>query len=131
MSRSGAAAGYRIDHNGSVTTLACLSTHYHADSMGSLTEKLKEADESTPSGLVVVDLTHVVLFSSTALRALRAAHLALEGRGGRIVAAGGGELVAGVLKFAPFLPHYPTVEAAVQALSGGADAKAINVRDKL
>ena len=104
---------YRIERRGDVTILHCAATHYHADSYAPLAAALAEAVEQAPEGRLVVDLAPVVLFSSTALRALRTAHQALDARGGRIVTAGGGELVHGVLKFAPFIRHVGTLEEAV------------------
>ncbi len=100
-----------------VVVLTLADSHYHSDSMAALAEALRDADAKARTGIVVVDLGAVVLLSSTALRALRAAHMALEARGGRIVAASGGELVRGVLKFAPFIAKYDTVRNALKAQS--------------
>lgn len=118
MGKDGKAFPYRIEARGDVTILHCEATHYHADSFAPLGAALAEAATAARSGKLVIDLSQVVLFSSTALRALRTAHLDLEARGGRIVAAGGGELVRGVLKFAPFIAHVPDVAQAVAALEG-------------
>ena len=111
---------FRCETRGDVTVLHCGATHYHADSFAPLGRALSAAAEQAGRGGLVVDLSGVVLFSSTALRALRAAHLERERQGGRIVAAGGGELVSGVLKFAPFIPHYQNLEEAVAAAGRGA-----------
>ncbi|MEM7546115.1 MAG: hypothetical protein AAF367_11315 [Pseudomonadota bacterium] len=111
---------YHVETSGPNAVLALLASHYHADVLEPLGEALKDADARSRSGIVIVDLSAVVLLSSTALRALRAAHIALEARGGRIVAAGGGELVVSVLKFAPFIAHYPDLSEAAAAFRTGA-----------
>lgn len=102
------------------------ASHYHADSLTALSAALRRAVEMAmeEGGAtdVVVDLSGVVLFSSTALRTLRTAHMELETHGARIVAAGGGELVGGVLKFAPFVRHYPDIDQALAALKAERDA---------
>ena len=90
-------------------------SHYHADSYEALEAKFREVEAIGDQRRIVVDFADVALFSSTALRALRAAYRRFEDAGGRIVAAGGGELVAGVLRFAPFVRHYSSVEQAVAA----------------
>lgn len=100
-----------------VAVLILTHSHYHSDSMEGLGHVLRHADEQSRSGVVVVDLSAVVLLSSTALRAMRGAHVALERRGGRIVAASGAELVRNVLKFAPFITQYDTVKHALVACS--------------
>ena len=105
---------------GRATVLRLCDTHYHADSLEALEAKFRETEAAVSGedggGEIIVDLSAVALLSSTALRALRTAFRRLEERGGRIVAAGGGELVVGVLKFAPFIAHYPSVEDAAAAL---------------
>lgn len=122
LPKSTGKSAYRVEILGTVAVLHLLSSHYHADVMEPLSDVLKTADASSASGVVVVNLDGVLLLSSTALRALRAAHIKLEARRGRIVAAGGGELVVGVLKFAPFIEHYPNLEAAVDATGSAPDA---------
>lgn len=114
---------FRTEMRGDIVVLAFGASHYHADSHAALDAALSKAAAATKTGRLIVDLDGVVLFSSTALRALRTAYVALESRGGRIVAAGGGELVAGVLKFAPFIEHYHNLDEAVAALSAGPSAK--------
>lgn len=96
------------------------SSHYHADSFEPLATALKAARDASPAGLVVADLDRVLLLSSTALRAIRSIHQVSERNGGRIVMAGGGELVVGVLKFAPFITHHDTVANALENLSSAA-----------
>jgi anti-anti-sigma regulatory factor len=113
---------------GDAVVLTLTATHYHSDSMEVLAAALAAADGQSPSGQVVVDMALVQLLSSTALRALRAAHLALEARGGRIMAASGKDLVRGVLKFAPFIVHHDTVETALRSQS--VEAAALYVREK-
>lgn len=116
----------RPDHRFEVSTedgvgvLRLLDSHYHVDSHDALEAQFAEVDRAAPAGLVVVDMTAVTLFASTALRALMVAHKRLSARGGRIVAAGGGELVANYLRFAPFILHYETVEEAKAALRNAA-----------
>lgn len=102
---------------GEVAVLRLLNEKYHADSLEVLDAQFRKLEAMAPGGLVVVDLERVTLLSSTALRAIRAAHARLETRGGRIVAAGGGDLVRSVLKFAPFISHHATVDEAVGALA--------------
>lgn len=117
MSPRRASFRFETSRHGGATVLRLCDSHYHADSLEPLDAKLREAEAETAAGLVIVDLGAVALLSSTALRAFRASHRRLEETGGRIVAAGGGELVADVLKFAPFINHYPTIDEAVSALS--------------
>ncbi|MGB0506474.1 MAG: hypothetical protein ACPGGK_09795 [Pikeienuella sp.] len=100
-----------------ISVVCCKDTHYHSDCITALGAVLSEAEKQASSGLVIVDLTDVVLFSSAALRALRATHLSLKKRDGRIVAAGGGELALSVLKFAPFIEHFVTLDEALAKLS--------------
>lgn len=107
---------FRIDRHGSTAVVVCLHTHYHADCQEAFAAVLRGAQAASESGDVIVDLDGVVLLSSTALRALRGAHRDLTAAGGRIAAAGGGDLVHGVLKFAPFITHYDTLEEAGRAL---------------
>ncbi|MEX2520592.1 MAG: STAS domain-containing protein [Paracoccaceae bacterium] len=114
---------FRTEMRGDIVVLTFGASHYHADSHAALGAALTQAADAARAGRVIVDLSGVVLFSSTALRALRSTYVALEARGGRIVAAGGGELVAGVLKFAPFIEHYHSVDEAVAALSAAPSAK--------
>lgn len=102
------------------TILKLCDTRYHADSLEPLNARFLEVEAASETGNVVVDLSDVRLFSSSALRAMRASHRRLSGRGGRIVAAGGGDLVAGVLKFAPFIEHYSSVEEALAAFGAPA-----------
>lgn len=102
--------------------LRLLDSHYHADSLGPLEAKFMEIEAAAPGSPVVIDLSGVSLLSSTALRAIRAAHRRLEATGARIVAAGAADLVADVLKFAPFIDHHPTVDEALAALNAKADA---------
>ncbi|MGB0412578.1 MAG: hypothetical protein ACPGFA_13395 [Pikeienuella sp.] len=66
---------------------------------------------------MVLNMSTVRLFSSSALRAVRAAHVAVQNSDGQIVAAGGGELVLNVLKFAPFIHHSESVYDALARLS--------------
>ncbi len=103
---------YRLDRVADAVVLRLDGTHYHADSFDALRQALEEAGSSAAGGRVVVDLGKVVLISSTVLRVFRAAHLALAERGGALHVAGGGELVANVLKFAPFIRRYETVDEA-------------------
>lgn len=116
--------GFALTRHADVIVVRFGSTHYHADSFERLGDVLNEARRAASSdgaaALVVADLGGVVLLSSTALGALRTAHRAIEEGGGRLVAAAGGDLVAGVLKFAPFIAHHPTVGEAVAALSKAA-----------
>jgi hypothetical protein len=110
---------YKIENRvyADISVVCCMDTHYHSDSITALGGALSTAEAQSSSALVIVDLTSVVLFSSAALRALRACHMALSKRGGRIVAAGGGELALGVLKFAPFIEHFKDMNGALAALS--------------
>lgn len=116
-------AGKRAEFNfetteaAGATILKLCDARYHADSLDPLNARFLAVEASSETGNVIVDLSAVRLFSSSALRAMRAAHRRLAGRGGRIVAAGGGELVAGVLKFAPFIDHYDDVDKALAAFS--------------
>lgn len=109
---------FRFERRPGCAVLVFGATHYHSDSFAALSKALGAAAEAAPGGRLAVDLSGVVLLSSTALRALRAAHVALEAKGGGLVAAGGGELVAGVLKFAPFIRRYGNVDEAAAALRG-------------
>lgn len=103
-----------------VTVLKLCDARYHADSLEPLNAKFQEIEARRADGRIVVDLSAVRLFSSSALRAIRASHRRVLRRRGRIVAAGGGELVAGVLKFAPFIEHYSNVDEALAAFGGAA-----------
>lgn len=117
---------FETDEVGGATVLRLGDSHYHADSYEALEAKFREVEAAGAAAGVVVDFSKVALFSSTALRALRAAYRRTAEAGGRIVAAGGGELVAGVLKFAPFVEHYPTVEDAVAGLTAAAEDREEN-----
>ena len=106
-----------------VAILRLRASHWHADSFDALSVALSDALRRAQSHQVVVDLGEVKLFSSSALRALRAVHRTAEAQTGRIVAAGGGELAVSVLKFAPFILHFDDVPAALAALSPCAAAE--------
>lgn len=106
-----------IEDRAEARILRLLSSHYHADSLETLEKTFDKAVKAPPGDIIVLDLSRVVLFSSTALRALRSASAKLGETGGRIVAAGGGELVVGVLKFAPFVTHYPTLDEALASVA--------------
>lgn len=108
---------------GDVAILHLRASHWHADSFDALSVALSDALRRAASHQVVVDLDAVKLFSSSALRALRAVHRTAEAKNGRIVAAGGGELAVSVLKFAPFILHFDDVPAALAALSPDAAAE--------
>lgn len=116
MTGGAAPAAFSRREERGVTILAFHRTHYYADSFNALGKALTEAISEAGNANLIVDLNPVLLLSSTALRALRMAHLSLSPGGGRIVAVGGGELVAGVLKFAPFMDHYPDLDSALAAL---------------
>lgn len=107
----------KVERIDGIVVLRLLDDKYHSDSMDALDARFRALEADAPRGLIVVDLDRVTLLSSSALRAVRAAHARLEAREGRIAAAGGGDLVRGVLKFAPFIAQYATVEEAVSALS--------------
>lgn len=103
-----------------VAVVKCRDTHYHSDCAQSVLDAMSDARAKASSGSVVLDMSGVRLFSSSALRAVRASYVAAQETGGRIVAAGGGELVVNVLKFAPFILHFETVHNALAQLSQGA-----------
>lgn len=105
-----------------VTVLRLESTHYHSDSFETLTLALDEVRRHAAGASVIVDLGRVVLLSSTALRALRLAHQAIDRDGGCFLAAGGGDLVVSVLRFAPFIRHHDRIEDALADLSPDAAA---------
>lgn len=107
---------------GDVAVLRLEDSHYHSDCMEPLEAALIAAADLSKAAMLVADMSKVVLLSSTALRALRARHIALEAKGGRIVSAGGGELVASVVKFAPFIRHFADLHAALAELSADAAA---------
>lgn len=100
-----------------IAVIQCRDTHYHSDCIGSLTETLDKALQQADAGIVVLDMSGVRLFSSSALRAVRAVHVRAMARDGRIVAASGGELAINVLKFAPFIFHFETVAEALKQYS--------------
>lgn len=102
---------------GDVLVLVCHGSHYHADRAAQFGQALESARGKADGGKLVIDFSRVVLLSSTVLRALRVAHAAFDEVDGRIAAAGGGELVWRVLKFAPFIDHYQDVEMAISAMS--------------
>lgn len=106
-----------VSWRGDIAVLRLLNDKYHADSLDALDAQFRALEAEASTGLIVVDLEKVSLLSSTALRAIRASHARLEKRAGRIVAAGGGDLVRSVLRFAPFIHHHDAVEEAVSALS--------------
>lgn len=108
---------------GDVLVLVCRDSHYHADRAARFGRALDSACLHANGGKLVIDFSCVVLLSSTVLRALRVAYAAFDEQDGRIAAAGGGELVTRVLKFAPFIDHYEDVEMAVSALSGARPAE--------
>ena len=110
-----------VRHDGA-SVVRLLDSHYHADSLAPLEATFIEAEADAPCASIVVDLNGVSLLSSTALRAIRASHARLEKAGGRIVAAGAADLVADVLKFAPFIAKYASVDEALAALRAEADA---------
>ena len=100
-----------------VAVVKCRDTHYHSDCAQSLSAALQAARDAATSDSVVLNMNAVRLFSSSALRAVRSSYVAAQKSGGRIVAAGGGELVVNVLKFAPFILHFETVHGALAQLS--------------
>lgn len=113
---------YAVRRERGCVVLTLGASHYHADCAAPLAEALREAGRVCAEGRadnprsLIVDLAAVVLISSIALREIRSAHVALRAGGARIVAAGGGELVARVLKFAPFISHHASVDAAFTAI---------------
>lgn len=111
---------FRTADEGRWAILTLCDTHYHVDSFAPLEEQFLALEADDPSRPVIVDMTSVRLFSSTALRAMMTAYRRVSSAGGRIVAAGGGEIVANFLRFAPFIDHYATVEEARAALSARA-----------
>ncbi|MFV0473126.1 MAG: hypothetical protein ACK5MQ_02635 [Pikeienuella sp.] len=122
---AGGRAPYALRRERGYVVLTLGASHYHADGAPALAEALRDAGricaETAPGRApwVVADFGAVVLLSSIALRELRAAHIALGKRGGGIVAAGGGELVERVLKFAPFIAHHDSLDQALAALDAG------------
>ena len=100
-----------------VAVMRCRDTHYHSDCAQALSSALHAARGASASASVVLDLTGVRLFTSSALRAVRAAHVAMSDAGGRIIAVGGGEMVVNVLKFAPFIVRCDTVSDALAMVS--------------
>ena len=96
-----------------VAIMRCRDSHYHSDCDVAFSNALNAALDVAETQIVIVDMSVVRLFSSSALCAVRAAHSRAAEGGGRIVAAGGGELVENVLKFAPFVVHRKIVGGAV------------------
>lgn len=110
---------YKFDNKayGGIPVIGCRDSHYHSDCDVALAGTLNSALDTAETSIVVLDMSAVRLFSSSALRAVRAAHVRALERGGQIVAAGGGELVVNVLKFAPFILHFETVAEALTQFS--------------
>ena len=110
---------YKFDTRvfGGIAVIRCRDSHYHSDCDAAFSNALNGALDVAERHIVIVDMSAVRLFSSSALRAVRAAHLRATEVGGRIVAAGGGELVINVLKFAPFITHRDTVAEALSQYS--------------
>ena len=100
-----------------VAIMRCRDSHYHSDCDVAFSNALNAALDVAETQIVIVDMSVVRLFSSSALCAVRAAHSRAAEGGGRIVAAGGGELVINVLKFAPFITHRDTVAEALSQYS--------------
>lgn len=97
-----------------VCILKLLEQKYFSNSRVLFQENLQAAEAASKRGLVIIDLNDAVLITSGPLGALRASHRRLEERGGRIVAAGGGQFAVKVLSFAAnFIDHYPSVEDAM------------------
>ena len=70
MSVEGQPYRFATATDGGIAVLTLCDSRYHVDSHAALEAKFAEIDAATPSGLVVVDMTRVTLFASTALRAL-------------------------------------------------------------
>lgn len=97
-----------------VAILKLLEQKYFSNSRSLFQENLQAAEEESPNALIIIDLANAALITSGPLGALRASHRRVEARGGRIVAAGGGQFAVKVLSFAAnFIDHYPSVEAAM------------------
>jgi anti-anti-sigma regulatory factor len=111
--------GYRFDTRvfGGIPVVRCCDSHYHTDCTVPLTDALRDALIKVEASVVVLDMSAVRLFSSSALRVVRAAHVRAVENNGRIVVAGGGELAVNVLKFAPFILHFGTVREALAQFS--------------
>lgn len=100
--------------NNGVCILKLLEQKYFSNSRVLFQENLQAAEAESEGGLIIIDLNSAALITSGPLGALRACHRRLQARGGRIVAAGGGEFAVKVLSFAAnFIDHYPSVEAAM------------------
>ncbi|MEM7270598.1 MAG: hypothetical protein AAF401_15270 [Pseudomonadota bacterium] len=107
-----------------VAVLRLEDRRYFSDSQRRFEMMLRSAAENSESGLVILDMGEAIQVTSGPLGAMRIRHQKLVDRGGRIVAAGGGEFAVKVLNFAAkLIDYYPTVE---DALSGaGASAAAL------
>lgn len=97
-----------------VCILKLLEQKYFSNSRVLFQENLQAAEAESARGLIIIDLANAALITSGPLGALRASHRRLQARGGRIVAAGGGEFAVKILSFAAnFIDHYPSVEDAM------------------
>ena len=100
--------------HGDVCILKLMEQKYFSNSRVMFQENLQAAEAESSRGLIIIDLANAALITSGPLGALRACHRRLQARGGRIVAAGGGQFAVKVLSFAAnFIDHYPSVEAAM------------------
>lgn len=100
--------------NNDVCILKLLEQKYFSNSRVEFQENLLAAEAASSRGLIIIDLANAALITSGPLGALRASHQRVTARGGRIVAAGGGQFAVKILSFAAnFIDHYPSVEAAM------------------
>lgn len=103
---------------GDVCILKLLETKYFSNSRVLFQENLQAAEAQSDRALIIIDLANAALITSGPLGALRASHRRVTERGGRIVAAGGGQFAVKVLSFAAnFIDHYPSVEAAMEDIA--------------
>ena len=104
--------------SGGVSILKLLDQKYFSNTRVLFQEHLLAAEAASTKHMVVLDLAETMLITSGPLGALRASYRRLDAKGGRIVAAGGGQFAVRILSFAAnFIDHYPTVEAALAEIA--------------
>jgi len=109
-----------IDHSlkNDVSILKLLDQKYFSNSRVLFQENLQAAEAASSRNMIILDLSNAALITSGPLGALRASFRRLDAKGGRIVAAGGGDFAVRVLSFAAnFIDHYPSVEAAMAEIA--------------
>lgn len=113
---SAAHPNFEVKTYADVAVVRLTERRYLSDSQSAFIDALRDAAEASTANKVVVDLGAAELLTSGPIGALVAMQRQIRARGGKIVAAGGGDFAVRVLSFAAnILDHHETVESALRA----------------